>query len=128
MPSSFHFHRFFRMQPRRHSGLIHRREPCPFSPRVSVYEIRRDPSIELKNGEHGLGYFTPLKGSAICRPEFLCPLVDLQWNLIPNRVYTNSLEATNESIILGSHDVKRVLDNVPRVFDTINQFPASAGG
>ena len=79
-----------------------------------------------------LGYFTPLKGSAICRPEFLCPLaeilVDLQRNLIPNRVYTKSLDATNKSIILGSHDVKRVLDNVPRVFDATNQLPASAGG
>ena|GEM_PF-1668425 len=97
-----------------------------------MHEIRRDPSIELKNGEHGLGYFTPLKGSAICRPEFLCPLaellVDLQRNLIPNRVYTKSLDATNKGIILGSHDVKRVLDNVPRVFDATNQLPASTGG
>jgi hypothetical protein len=97
-----------------------------------VYEIRRDPSIELKNREHGLGYFMPLKGSAICRPEFLCPLaellVDLQRNLTPNRVYTKSLDATNKSIILGSHDVKRVLDNVPRVFDATNQLPTSAGG
>ncbi len=97
-----------------------------------MYEIRRDPSIELKNGEHGLGYFTPLKGSAICRPEFLCPLaellVDLQRNLIPNRVYTKSLDATNKSIILGSHDVRRVLNNVPRVCGTTNQFPASLGG
>ena len=84
------------------------------------------------NKPHGLGYFTPLKGSAICRPEFLCPLaellVDLQRNLIPNRVYTKSLDATNKSIILGSHDVKRVLDNVPHVFDATNQLPASTGG